>query len=72
VSEVGRQRKTCYFPDIGAGGWQTTEKSTMKRECLVLRQEHSLFAVKNKSLSWEEVIEKFSFRTTMYPRKPVM
>lgn len=28
--------KTCYFPDVGAGGWQTTEKSTMKRECLVL------------------------------------
>ena len=35
--------KTCYFPNIGAGGWQTTEKSTMKRECIVLRHEHSLF-----------------------------
>jgi len=23
--------KTCYFPDIGAGGWQTTEKSTMEK-----------------------------------------
>ena len=35
--------KTCYYPDIGAGGWQTTEKSTMKRECFVLRHERSLF-----------------------------
>lgn len=40
--------KTCYFPDIGAGGWQTTEKSTKKRECLVLRHRHSLFKYKNK------------------------
>ena len=37
--------KTCYFPDIGAGGWQTTEKSTMKRECFVLRHERSLFLI---------------------------
>jgi len=35
--------KTCYFPDAGAGGWQTTEKSTMRRECLVLRHGQSLF-----------------------------
>ena len=31
------------FPNVGAGGWQTTEKSTIKRECLMLRHEHSLF-----------------------------
>jgi len=35
--------KTCYFPDEGAGGWQTTEKLTMGRECLVLRHGQSLF-----------------------------
>ena len=37
--------KTYYYPDIGAGGWQTTEKSTMKRECFVLRHERSLFLI---------------------------
>ena len=24
-------RKTCDFPNVGVGGWQTTEKSAMKR-----------------------------------------
>ncbi len=43
-SEVHRynQRKDG-IPEVGAGGWQTTEKSIINRECLVLRHKHSLF-----------------------------
>jgi len=35
--------KTWYYPDAGAGGWQTTEKSTTKWECSLLRRWHSHF-----------------------------
>ena len=29
--QLASNRKTCDFPDVDAGGWQTTKKSATKR-----------------------------------------
>ena len=50
--------KVDGLPDIGVGSCQTTEKSTMKKVCLVLRHKHSFFHVEKTILFCAIHIEK--------------